>query len=272
MLSVHNDGVNGVSSRTRRRRVATGLAAAVLGLSACGGGSAEEPGAAGSEAASESASASPSAGESGASEAAEVPSAEPYLPVPAGVELTPEGSLLGVGDEATVAYRPRQGEIGVLGIKVTELRRTTFGESFEGWQLDDATRSATPYFVTARVTNEGPANVGGRTVPLYLLDDANTLVEPSTFAGDFEPCPSTPLPERFRNGDRQQVCLVFLAPEDRKLAGVSFRPEQDFDAITWAGDVVQPGDGQGGDGGQDGKGGGQAENKGKAGGDGGGNG
>lgn len=235
MLTVHNGRVNGLSTRTRRTRLGSGLAAVVLGvstLSACSGGSDEASEAAPSDDASASTEES--------AEPTEVPSAEPYLPVPAGVELTPQGSLLGVGDEAVVAYEPRQDQVGVLGITVRELRRTTFAESFEGWQLDERTRASTPYFVDVAVSNEGRTDLGGRPVPLYLLDDASTLIEASTFAGEFDPCPSAPLPEKFARGDTTRGCLVFLAPEGQELAGVSFRPDQDFDAITWAGDVQQP--------------------------------
>ncbi|WP_160006628.1 hypothetical protein [Nocardioides sp. AX2bis] len=228
--------MNGLSTRTRRRtRLGAGLAVVVLGASAlagCSGGSEEAADAAPSE--------DSSASSEESSEATDAPSAEPYLPVPDGVELTPQGSLLGVGDEAVVAYEPRQDRVGVLGITVRELRETTFEESFEGWQLDDRTRASTPYFVDVSVTNEGRTDLGGRPVPLYLLDDANTLIEASTFAGDFEPCPSAPLPKTFAKGDTTRGCLVFLAPEGQELAGVSFRPDQDFDAITWAGDVQQP--------------------------------
>ncbi len=244
MLSVHTGRVNGPSTRAHRRtRLGGGLAVVVLGLSACSGGS-EDVGAAPPEDA-------PTSAEESAG-ATDTPTAEPYLPVPDDVELTPQGSLLGVGDEATVAYEPRQGQVGVLGLTVRTLRETTFEESFEGWQLDARTRSSTPYFVDVTVTNEGRTDLGGRPVPLYLLDDANTLIEASTFAGDFEPCPSAPLPEQFRSGDDARGCLVFLAPEGQELAGVSFRPDQDFEAITWAGDVRQPGDA--GDGRGDGRG------------------
>ncbi len=52
-------------------------------------------------------------------------SASPYLPVPDGVELTPQGKHLEVGDTATVAYEPRQDEVGVLDLDVTKLEQTT---------------------------------------------------------------------------------------------------------------------------------------------------
>ena len=231
---VHNVCV--IGPLHRRVRVAATAAAVALVLSGCsGGGEAATPGS------SPSASASAPSSEAAAAETA---AAEPYLPVPAGVELTPQGSLLEVGDKATVAYEPRQKKVGVLDLTVTGLQQTTFAKSFQGWKLDARTKKSTPYFVDVAVKNLGRLDLGGRAVPLYLLDDQNTLVEASTFAGDFKPCPSVSLPTKFKKGDKTSACLVYLAPQGRTMAGVSFRPSQSFDAITWTGDVKgapQPG-------------------------------
>ena len=101
-------------------RVVAPLAALVLtvgALGACSGDDADE--------ASSSSSPTPIAPTAGAEET-------PYLPVPDGVELTEQGSALEVGDSATVAYQPNQKDVGVLDITVTDLRKTSFKESFQG--------------------------------------------------------------------------------------------------------------------------------------------
>jgi hypothetical protein len=36
------------------------------------------------------------------------------------------------------------------------------------------------------------------------------------------------------------VCLVFLSPNKGDLVAVSFRPTQDFDPITWTGELEKP--------------------------------
>ena len=36
------------------------------------------------------------------------------------------------------------------------------------------------------------------------------------------------------------VCLVFLAPNKGDLTAVSFRPTQDYDPITWTGELEKP--------------------------------
>lgn len=164
----------------------------------------------------------------------------PYLPVPDGIELTAQGSELGIGDEAVVAYEPRQELLGVLGITVERIDETTFEKSFAGWKLDADTLAMTPYFVQASVTNNGETDLGGRPVPLYVVDSADTLVASSRFRGTFEPCPSKPFPKVFGAGRTMSTCLVYLAPEGTSLEAVSFRPTQEFNPITWSGKITAP--------------------------------
>lgn len=164
----------------------------------------------------------------------------PYLPVPDGIELTPQGSELKVGERAVVAFEPRQGLVGVLSVKVTRLEKTSFKKSFVGWQLDAATKKSIPYFVRATVANKGLAELGGRRAPLYMVDGTNTLIEASSFANTFRPCPTTTLPKKFGSGDTAKLCLVYLAPDHGKLAAVSFRPTQEFNPITWTGEIKKP--------------------------------
>lgn len=200
--------------------------AAVLALSGCSGDDSQD-------------SATPDTSEtSGSSSSAAAE--KPYLPVPDGVELTPQGTELELGKKAVVAYEPRQGQVGALDIKVTRLEKTTFEESFKGWKLDDTTKKTNPYFVRATIENVGSSDLGGRRVPLYIVDGTNTLIESSTFASTFKPCPSKAFPEPFKKGDKTDVCLVYLAPDKGKLTAVSFRPTQEFDPITWTGRLTSP--------------------------------
>jgi hypothetical protein len=231
------------SGRPLRRRATRVLGLAMVGalaLSGCSGAeTGEDPGAAAdSSSDSSSESATPSGSSSPSTEAT------PYLPVRDGVDLTAQGSELALGDHAVVAFEPRQDEVGVLDIKVTRLERTTFEKSFSGWQLDATTRKSNPYFVHATVENVGGTDLGGRKVPLYIVDGRNTLIEASDFASTFQPCPSKPLPRRFENGDRTKVCLVYLSPRDGELTAVSFRPTEDFDPIIWTGEVQRLGSGK----------------------------
>ncbi len=219
----------------RRRLVPSAalLVPALVGVLALGGCSGDD----GSSDASGSSSRTPSQSGSESGSA----SAKPYLPVPDGVDLTAQGSRLDLGKPAVVAYEPRQDTVGVLDIKVTSMEKTTFASSFKGWQLDAQTKKTNPYFVRATVENVGKADLGGRPVPLYIVDGRNTLIEASTFASTFTPCPSKPFPAKFKHGDTVKACLVYLSPKHGDLTAVSFRPTQDFDPITWTGKLTKVG-------------------------------
>ena len=160
--------------------------------------------------------------------------------MPAGVELTTQGSVLEVGDSATVAYEVRQGVVGVLDIKVTRLEKTTIRKSFVGWDLKPEQKKSNPYFVRATVTNRGETDLGGRPVPLYIVDGTNTLVEATTFASAFTPCEPGSFPKKFRPGKKVKVCMVYLSPKKGDLTAVSFRPTQEYDPITWTGELQEP--------------------------------
>jgi hypothetical protein len=164
----------------------------------------------------------------------------PYLPVPEGVELTEPGSDLAVGESGAIAWQPRQDLVGVLDINVTQLARTTFETSFEGWDVSkEQEKNVTPYFVRATVTNLGETNLSQRLVPLYAVDSTDTLVEPTKFTETFEPCPGGALPRGFFTDDTAEVCMVYLVGDGRELTGVTFRPTEDFEAITWTGEIEE---------------------------------
>jgi hypothetical protein len=191
--------------------------------------------------------------------------AEPYLPVPDGVELTAQSSELAVGDTATVAYELSQDKVGAIEITVTSLEKASF-DQFVGWELTKEIRKTAPYFVRAKVTNVGDTDLGARPVPLYAVDGENRLIESSLFTGTFKPCESASFPKKFRNGDTVRACMVYLVPGKGDLVAASFRPDQEFDPIIWAGDVVKADDGRDGKG--DGKGDDNGDDKGDDNGDG----
>lgn len=225
---MHNDRV----TRAHRRVGALTAGAVLTSVALVGCGGADAP-------ATESTSgSSSSAAATEPSDATSGPAA--YLPVPDGVELTPQGSDLEVKESAVVAWQPRQDLVGVLDITVTRLEQTTFAESFQGWQLDAAARKSTPYFVRATIENLGDTDLGDQGVPLYALDATDTLIQASSFLAKFEPCPGNGVfPETFGPGATKDVCLVYLLPNGGELGAVSFRPSQDFGSITWTGPIKQ---------------------------------
>jgi len=164
----------------------------------------------------------------------------PYLPVPAGVELTDPGSELGFGEQATVAWRPSKGdEVGVLNVKVRRVVGADI-KALQNWQLDAAGRGSSLYYVTMTVANVGDQDLSGQRIPLYVLDGANALVESSAFKKEFKPCPSPALPEGFVTGEKVTVCQAYLVPRHGEVDAISFRPTVKFNPITWVGKVTEP--------------------------------
>ena len=98
----------------------------------------------------------------------------------------------------------------------------------------------TPTSSAPRSPTAASTDLGGRRVPLYIVDGTNTLVEATTFASAFTPCEPGTFPKKFQPGKKTKVCLVFLAPEKGDLTAVSFRPTQEFDPITWTGELEAP--------------------------------
>jgi hypothetical protein len=163
----------------------------------------------------------------------------PYLPVPNGVVLTDQGSELGVGETAVVAWRPSKGQVAVLSLRVRKLQRAPI-DVLADWQLDAAGRKSSLFYVTVTAENLGEEDLGGTRIPLYAADQGNSLVESNAFKTEFKPCPSPALPTTFANGDKTTACLVYLVPAHGRLTSITFRPSAKFNPITWVGKVGQP--------------------------------
>ena len=233
---MHNDRV----TRRPGTTLAAALAAAAVVLSACSGGSGS------SSASTSSGSSTPAADGSGTSSLPAGTSSTPESSssssspsVVDGVKLTKQGSKLKLGDGAKVSWQPNQKKTGVIKLSVTKLERVPIS-TFSDFRLSATVRRSTPYFVHATVRNLGKSDLSQVPVPLYLLDARNTLLQTSTFQALFPQCPSRPLPAKFTRGKRTSVCLVYFAPNHGKLVAISFRPTEDFDAITWTGPIAQP--------------------------------
>ncbi len=163
-----------------------------------------------------------------------------YLPVPDGVTLTEQGTSLGFGDQATIAWRPRQDRVVALDLTVARIDQTSFKESFEGWVVTKQMRGQTPYFVRARATNVGDADVSALLVPLYGLSSADSMYEPLAFRDeDFEPCPGGELPQRLRPGKSADLCFVYLLPEDQEITAAAFDVAGELAPITWSGEITK---------------------------------
>jgi len=197
---------------------AAGLLTGVL--SACGSSDGDTP--------------SPSAsGSSSVAASSSTPSASATT-----IPTTDPGTDLKLKQAATFEWTAKQGVTGLLRVKVTSLESTTYKQTFSGWKIPDEYKARAPYFVRAKVTNVGKARLGGYDVPLYGLDSDDNLVEATSFGSDFSACQPKTLPKKFGPGKSADVCLVILTPDKNALVGVSYRPDEKFDPITWTGKVV----------------------------------
>lgn len=224
---MHNEGVPS-SPRFRLRLVVPGIVT-VLGLSGCSQDSDRPtPAADSSSPASSPASSPPSA------------SASPAVQVPEGTELTDQGSTLAYGDRATVAYERAGGRGTVLQLVVRRVQRGRLSD-FAGFILDDSyTRKAAYYYATVSVRNVGTRDLGGVAVPLWGVNAAKTLLPAVRFTTRFARCPSVALPARFPPGASFDTCLVYLSPNRGALTSVSYRPTQQYDPVTWTGELSAP--------------------------------
>jgi len=169
-----------------------------------------------------------------------------YLPVPDDVTLTEPGTRLALGEQGVVAFERRQDEVGVLEVTVRRIERTSFQESFPGWNVDAATAARTPYFVRVEVTNVGEVDLGGLRLDNVLwADDGTTLEAPNYYSTEQLPvCAGEPLPTPFPADATAKLCQVYFIAPDRRLEAVAFPPFGGLDPITWTGEpspVSEPG-------------------------------
>ena len=162
------------------------------------------------------------------------------VPVPSGVKLTEFGTELEFGQTATVAYVPNDQRKSVLELTVRSASKGSITD-LSNYVLEERTKASTPYYVRVTVKNVGTGDVGRTPIPLFLVDNRNTLIQPSNFDNaPFKKCPSTPLPTTFGPQATISTCLVYLAPDHGTMTGVSFRAVQENAPILWKGTVTVP--------------------------------
>ena len=129
----------------------------------------------------------------------------------AAVDTTEPGSVLDLGDEATVPWRAAPELEGVLELSVDAVREGRVRD-FEDLVAAGAVEGAQPYYVDVTLTNAGDSDLGGLGVPLYLRDTSDTLGPPWGFEEPFTPCRSRPLPEVVRPGRHHPHVPGLLRP------------------------------------------------------------
>lgn len=152
--------------------------------------------------------------------------------VPAGVTLTQPGTSLELGEPATVVLDLGDGAASAVTVLVDEIRKGSI-KDFRFFSLDEQGSSSTPYYVDLTVRNEGPAGLGGSSVPLLAHSSGDTVYPASELVGDFEPCPSSALPGRFLADASATLCFIYLLPEGETLRTVDLQPTDAASAVRW---------------------------------------
>jgi hypothetical protein len=175
-----------------------------LGLAACGGGSSGGT-AAPSSTAPSSATASPAAAASSA---------------PVGANgLTPPGTQLPIGQDATVGWVPEGGGEGAhaglkLQVNVLSIVKASMSD-FKNVDLTGAQKSDTPYYVKLQIKALGaapPKSDDDPAITFSAIDDRGQQQGSVTFFGTFTPCNDNTPPKPFTDGKTYTSCLVYLMP------------------------------------------------------------
>lgn len=167
------------------------------------------------------------------------PSPSPSVAIPDGVTLTRAGTNLPFGSEATVAYEANPKRSTVLRLRVDKVTQGAISD-LASFDMDAQVLASTLYYVNVSVTNVGEGEFGGIAIPIWAVDQTDTLIQPSGFTTAFPRCPSGPLPRSFGPKATISTCLLYLVPNHGTLRKLSFRPDQALEPVTWTGAITKP--------------------------------
>jgi hypothetical protein len=194
------------SSRTAAP-IAAATLALVLGLTACGGSS---------DGGSSDGSSTPTTQPASEKTTRESPNASDVG------ALTPPGTKLKVGEEATVGWIPFSEENSGTGphpgidVKATVVAiEKGSADDLANVEIEGAEESSIPYYVKVRVeaiTGTEPPPDEEPYIAFDAVDDRGQEQGSVTFFGEFEPCKEEDMPRPFTDGASYETCLTYLIP------------------------------------------------------------
>jgi hypothetical protein len=152
--------------------------------------------------------------------------------LPSGVTLTRPGAALALGRPGTAVVDLGDGAASAVTVVVRAVRKGSIRD-FRFFSLDAQSRASTPYYVDVTVRNDGPAGLGGSSLPVLAHSDADVVYPASELVGEFEPCPSAALPGRFLPGSSARLCFVYLVPRDETVETIDLQPGDPQAALRW---------------------------------------
>jgi hypothetical protein len=142
------------------------------------------------------------------------------------------GTVLAIGERATIHYRPNPKRHSVLAIRVVRVRRGK-ARDLRGFTLGPRARSSSVYYAWVKVRNLGTGDLGGHRLPMYAKVSRSLVVPPVLFGSAFPRCRDPLFHRPFRKNARATLCLVFLAPHHGKVTQIQWRTPSSPNAISW---------------------------------------
>ena len=149
---------------------------------------------------------------------------------------------LDLGQEAVVEHAPFTDPPSSptdLGITVLGVRPGTIEELETIFELDLEERTKAPYYVDVRFENDGEETIE-RELSVSMEDQDGNLISPVVifdFGGPpYESCTDN-TEGQLAPGESFETCTLFLVPEGRRAARVSFLPNvpgEETDWVYWA--------------------------------------
>ena len=145
--------------------------------------------------------------------------------------LTPPGTKLGMGDEATVGWVPPSkfsatgAQTGYkLQVSVDKIEKGTIGD-FKNIDLDADQKRSTPYYVTVTVKALEDVKTGtdDPDISFDAIDDRGQEQGSVTFFGTFDRCDDKQVPRPFTNGKSYESCITYLMPGGGSIDEVQWK-------------------------------------------------
>ncbi len=184
-----------------------------LGLTACSAGAASPSGAGAAPRSTPATGASPATG-------------APSAGARSG-GLTPPGTHLGFGQEATVGWVPPSNQSGPslpLQVTVESIEKGSIAD-FRNIDLNASERKSTPYYVKVRIkalSSTAPKGTDDPALTLNAIDDRGQQQESITFFGTFQRCNANTAPKPFASGKSYESCLAYLMPGGGSIQSVQW--------------------------------------------------
>jgi len=145
--------------------------------------------------------------------------------------LTPPGTKLGFGAQATVGWVPpsRFSATGAqtgykLQVSVDSIEKGSLGD-FKNIQLDASQKRSTPYYVkvTVKALEDVKTGTDDPDISFDAIDDRGQEQGSVTFLGTFDRCDDKQVPRPFTSGKSYESCLTYLMPGGGSINEVQWR-------------------------------------------------